>query len=915
MLRTLSRLPRRDVLAFLFLAIFPWVYFYQVTLGQQTWFAGDTVRTYYPLGVELARALNEGRLPLWTPGMFAGFPVLADAQIGALYPLNLFLYKFFPPHIALSYSILFHITWAACGMFLCVRASGLRTSSALLAGFVFAFGGFMLSRLPHVTILLTASWLPWLIFFQNQFQRARSHNQPGSGVWFLFFGIAVGMQFLCGFPQIAFMNMLAVGLIGFAGGLFWNRASETKYSWRKLIAETPAIVFWIVLAVLLGAGLAAIQLLPTVELIGYSVRGEAQSFNFVTSYSLPLEFLTQFVVPFANGEPSEGANNEYWVYLGLLPFVLAILGIFLRRNARTIFFAAFAVTMLSLALGELNPLYRLIYLLPGFNLFRVPARYLFLVAFAGAMLAAIGLEALSNRLNESAPSKKTIPIISVFAILVVCSMWFAAQYPTIEFWMNTWQVLPWVFILASAGLIGLAWINRIGQETFQAIAVGLVLFDLTCAAPLFSITVGQMQPLSYIASAPRSIAVLDASPGKSRVFTDQYTNSSIPAIRASLFPNMPLTYGIESAQAYSSLAFARHLLYLYTPSPAMLNVMNIRYFMVPLEPRSRSKMTTPFDALTLDVLNNEEIIPATSANAIEVVSFTENAENLAEGSMVAQIEVRRRDGHIDTFPIRVGIETADWDYARKNPKYAKPSVAHAFLGFWRSSGKPFDGFTYSARIKIDPGEITGVNVRVLNPDVRLTIERVNVYDANNKPISLAHLAGKDEFSLLYLSDTVAAWENLDVLPRAFLVHDARVLGDGDMLARMHDADFDPAKQVLLIQGSELYASGTARDAVEMTRYTPERASINVATDQPGYLVLADSWYPGWEATIDGKPVPIYRANTLFRAVPIDPGDHVVVFEYHPASFTLGGMISILSGLLVGGIAVYLRRRKVQIVSK
>ncbi|MEW5720163.1 MAG: hypothetical protein AB1817_16170 [Chloroflexota bacterium] len=62
-------------------------------------------------------------------------------------------------------------------MYLWVRASGVRGSSALLAGIVFSFSGFMLSRLPHVTILITSSWLPWLIFLQDQFQRAQAQKK------------------------------------------------------------------------------------------------------------------------------------------------------------------------------------------------------------------------------------------------------------------------------------------------------------------------------------------------------------------------------------------------------------------------------------------------------------------------------------------------------------------------------------------------------------------------------------------------------------------------------------------------------------------------------------------------------------------------------------------------------------------
>ena len=68
--------------------------------------------------------------------------------------------------------------------------------------------------------------------------------------------------------------------------------------------------------------------------------------------------------------------------------------------------------------------------------------------------------------------------------------------------------------------------------------------------------------------------------------------------------------------------------------------------------------------------------------------------------------------------------------------------------------------------------------------------------------------------------------------------------------------------------------------------------------QPGYLVLTDTYYPGWQATVDGTPVEILPANHAFRAVPLDSGEHRVVFEYDPLSFRLGAWITVGAWLLV-----------------
>ncbi|MEW5720160.1 MAG: YfhO family protein, partial [Chloroflexota bacterium] len=87
-------------------------------------------------------------------------------------------------------------------------------------------------------------------------------------------------------------------------------------------------------------------------------------------------------------------------------------------------------------------------------------------------------------------------------------------------------------------------------------------------------------------------------------------------------------------------------------------------------------------------------------------------------------------------------------------------------------------------------------------------------------------------------------------------------------------------------------------AVEITRYQPERVEIKATTDRAGYLVLTDSWYPGWRAFVDGQPAPIYRADVIFRAVPLEPGTHTIVFEYRPDSFLIGAIISAASFIIL-----------------
>ena len=85
-----------------------------------------------------------------------------------------------------------------------------------------------------------------------------------------------------------------------------------------------------------------------------------------------------------------------------------------------------------------------------------------------------------------------------------------------------------------------------------------------------------------------------------------------------------------------------------------------------------------------------------------------------------------------------------------------------------------------------------------------------------------------------------------------------------------------------------------------------RRSISVTNECPALLVLSEVHSPGWQARVDGEPVPLLRANVAFSAVWLAPGDHEVTWRYVPRSFHLGLLVS---GLTLGGLLWLGRRRE------
>lgn len=158
-------------------------------------------------------------------------------------------------------------------------------------------------------------------------------------------------------------------------------------------------------------------------------------------------------------------------------------------------------------------------------------------------------------------------------------------------------------------------------------------------------------------------------------------------------------------------------------------------------------------------------------------------------------------------------------------------------------------------------------------------------------------------------ETIKLYENPDALPRAYLVGACRqVNAEKDYPEILSGKNFQPRKIILLDESPEKLpcgqsprstpASAGKDESVVFSESGNNSITLTATLESRKFLFLSEAWYPGWQATVDGKPAKIYRANFAFRALLLEPGTHEVRFDYNPMSFRAGLAIS-LATLLIG----------------
>lgn len=426
------RSAQLDLIALGALGVLTAGFFWQILFTYSAWMpagGGDLAGFLYPTYHFAQEWITRGVLPLWNPHIFGGTPFIGDIQTAVLYPPNLLTYFLANPitYRDLEYLSVLHFYIAAAGMYALLRfgpitrlgfqVSGLSRAAALMGAIVFAFSDLFIIHFGNLNLIATAAWLPLVfLFFARAVEPpaeadAPTHFERKRVRFAILCGITLALSFFAGHIQ-PYLFILLV-LVIYAVYMGWLYRHQRK-----------PILLMLVLAFAVGIGLSAVTLLPALELARLSVRS-AFTYAEAAQFSLPPLELVGLVVPGFFGRGPAAAWGPWQRvevgYIGIFPLALAALALVMARNRRTLFYAVLALVGLLLALGGYAILHGWLFqFVPGFGQLRAPARFVFVMDFGLAVLAAIGMDALTASFNAARrDSLKRIVRVGAWVVLVV----------------------------------------------------------------------------------------------------------------------------------------------------------------------------------------------------------------------------------------------------------------------------------------------------------------------------------------------------------------------------------------------------------------------------------------------------------------------------------------------------------------
>jgi hypothetical protein len=864
---------------------------YWPLIARQWSLQGDYASYYYPFAQFSAASLARGELPLWNPFLIQGYHYLANPQTQVFYPpawlLALFVQNGRLPYYLVELFTLGHLLLAGLFVYLYVRRLGAPATAAFFSGLVFATMGFMWAQLTHKAMVETVAWLPAVLFALESLLRRPSLK------WALLTALAAALMFLGGFVPYFYLCAPFLAVYALLGLLRQG---------RDAVGMGPRLGY-LILAGALAGGLAAVQILPTLELAGLTYR---QVYDLTTAARTSLwpGYLLSALAPMLYFQSTGYSMEELHFFLGLSTLLLA--GVALappwRRGAW--FWSGAAAVALLVALGLHTPLYGLLWNnLPGMNVTRVPGRYVVMVDLGLAVLAGLG----AARLLERKRGRRAVPLglLGLYLALGLAGLWARWGMQAPDFDPAAWGLAPDVTEQTTRALVvwflGLA---ALALSLVEGLPRGLAVAALTALALAEALAFprqvmwGERAPETYFPVTANVALLKDKIPpgrvaiDRQLAFADRYEQNAGAVYR------LPTTAVLDTVGEARLWNFAG-----LEEARLTADLLDARFLSTGKDggelPQARVGTCEAWPGHPVRL----GLEAPTRASRLGLVSSLAFAEAAAAGEPVAEIVLRAAGETMARLTVRAGEESAEWSVDNPGRSMAHGRTA-TLERSWAMAGEDYQGHVYRASWDLAAAApVEEVEIRSLHPTAVLRVEKLE-------------LDGLDLLSQgpRYVPGRKNLFRNRYALPRARLLRAWRVApAEADTLRAIRAADL--AREVVLEKEPVFPAPGeddqpAAADRVDIVEDGLNRVTLEVAAKAPAILFLADTHYPGWRVMVDARPAELLRADYCLRAVALGPGSHRVEFVFRPTHWGLawGTSLASLGLLALMGILAWLGGR-------
>lgn len=860
----------------------------------------DPIFIYYPMKYYMKASLDQGSLPLWNPLSFCGYPYNAKLVSEMFNPLD-FMHLLMPAQYAFGFTVAFHLLVGGLFTYILCKSLGIGKLGSFFAASVFMFNANTVVWLEFPTHFRGELWIPLILLFLFRFFKERR------AIFAILGGIALGLQVLSGYSQAVQFTAIAIIIILLVQIIYDLKDKKFKQVGQNIGGTA--------LLAVIGLGIGISFILPFYRELQDSLRavqerGGGGSMNF--------RYLITMLNPNFFGN---GIKGSFWLpgtnfieavrYSGIATLLLAAIAVIFKRGK--VVWSLLAVAAVAVLLNSVPQIFELFNrIIPFFDKSSI-SRILLLIPFCLAVLAGYGISYLQK--VTTGQKKKIIMVTaglaaSFIALMVGLSLTFNThisittmdQHPII--WLETWSFILFL-ILAAVSAVFIILAVKTNRKAWAWLMVPLIVADLF----LFGINYNTTSSPDQVFFETESLAYLKQDTEKSR---------NLGIMGGTFNPNSLWIHGLEDIAGYDPV-----MPYNYAQFwAAFQGSGQVR----PNGKVGADKMYANFLALT-----NTKYVTS-YAFMQEMGYFYNNMDkNLNQHSRENSVlSVWNFMEHIIPT-IEVSPDSAmEFEYlVPASSELVFYNAIHP--DYW--SAQEGDGVIF--RVYIQQGDRSEmIFEQDLNPiqvedDRRWFVHRIDlsgygdrqvkiVFQTASKQNSENDKAGwgnptiipKDSLGLgnlmLNYNKEVKIYRNYNYLPRAYLAGSSMEFESEDhvlaYLVANHKLDLS---HTVLLEGEQVPVTGETAGRVEITDYSYNRVVIEAENEKEAYLVLLDRYDPDWRAFIDGQRADIVKANYLFRALYLEPGQHVVEFRYVPVWFFVSAAVSVLVLLISAGGAVFI----------